>query len=78
MKCAAFLVADLLNCQNLSYNKLERVSKNPSVETEISGAQGMSVLGGLCILCRRGCLHHATFFLAKVKLSLIVVKISEH
>lgn len=45
MKCAAFLVADLLGCQSLNYNKPERVSENQSAEIEISGAQGMSFLG---------------------------------
>lgn len=45
MKCASFLVADLLGCQNLDYNKLERVSKNQSAEIEIFGAQGMSFWG---------------------------------
>lgn len=47
MKCAAFLVADLLGCQSLNYNKMERVSKNQSEEIEILGAQGMS-FGGDC------------------------------
>lgn len=45
MKCAAFLVADLLGCQSLNYNKMERVSKNQSEEIEILGAQGMSLAG---------------------------------
>lgn len=45
MKCAVFLVADLLGCQSLNYNKLERVSKNQSAEIKTSGAQGMSFFG---------------------------------